>query len=110
MEFFTKALRVNSKNIYAAHGIGIGFAELGKYDDAKDVLTEVQECSTTSLNVTFNLAHVLVELSQARTAIPLVIFEHIFTYFAIKYLIIPLVRVVVRKYLEKVCETRCGFA
>ncbi|KAI9331952.1 hypothetical protein BDR26DRAFT_869739 [Obelidium mucronatum] len=69
LEFFDKAVRVDNKNVFAATGVGICLAELGKYDHAKDVFTQVLEGAANMPSVSVNLAHVLVELGQVKLAI-----------------------------------------
>ncbi|KAJ8330997.1 hypothetical protein BDV3_002880 [Batrachochytrium dendrobatidis] len=71
VEFFTKALRLDSRNMYAATGIAIAFAYFGDMDEAREILTQIQEAAGTNINVTLNLAHILVELGLPHSAIPL---------------------------------------
>ncbi|KAH9247786.1 hypothetical protein BASA84_001432 [Batrachochytrium salamandrivorans] len=70
-EFFNKSLQHDLYNIFAANGIAIAFAELGKLDTAHEILTQIQETTSTNTNVTFNLAHVLTEMGNPYAAIPL---------------------------------------
>ncbi|KAJ3248148.1 protein required for normal CLN1 and CLN2 G1 cyclin expression [Chytriomyces hyalinus] len=69
LEFFDKAVRVDSKNVFGATGVGICLAELGQYDHARDVFTQVLEGVANMPSISINLAHVLVELGQAKLAI-----------------------------------------
>ncbi|KAH6592158.1 hypothetical protein BASA61_004678 [Batrachochytrium salamandrivorans] len=70
-EFFNKSLQHDLYNIFAANGIAIAFAELGKLDTAHEILTQIQETTSANTNVTFNLAHVLTEMGNPYAAIPL---------------------------------------
>ena len=45
LEFFDTALRVDGRNVFAATGVGICLAELGKYLEAKEVFTQVWNSS-----------------------------------------------------------------
>ncbi|KAL2915414.1 protein required for normal CLN1 and CLN2 G1 cyclin expression [Polyrhizophydium stewartii] len=72
VEFFTKALRQDTRNVYAATGIAIAFAQLDKLEEARSLFTQIQEAASSNTNVTVNLAHVLVEIGQPHAAIPLV--------------------------------------
>ncbi|KAJ3025557.1 UNVERIFIED_CONTAM: protein required for normal CLN1 and CLN2 G1 cyclin expression [Siphonaria sp. JEL0065] len=69
LEFFDKAVRVDNKNVFGATGVGICLAELGKFEHAKDVFTQVLEGAANMPSVSVNLAHVLVELGQIKLAI-----------------------------------------
>ncbi|KAJ3128608.1 protein required for normal CLN1 and CLN2 G1 cyclin expression [Physocladia obscura] len=69
LEFFDKAVRVDSKNIFGATGVGICLAELGHFESARDVFTQVLEGAVNMPSVSINLAHVLVELGQTKLAI-----------------------------------------
>ncbi|KAI9351738.1 hypothetical protein DFJ73DRAFT_830705 [Zopfochytrium polystomum] len=69
LEFFDKALRSDGRNVYAATGVGICLAELGKYSEAKEVFTQVQEGTMAMPTISINLAHVLVEIGQHRPAL-----------------------------------------
>nr|KAJ3106522.1 protein required for normal CLN1 and CLN2 G1 cyclin expression [Phlyctochytrium planicorne] len=70
-EFFDKALRLDPKNVYAAAGIAIGLVETGRLNPAREVLSQIQECATNIPMTAVNLAHVLVELGQFKSAITL---------------------------------------
>lgn len=71
LKLFDKVLRMDSHNVYAAHGMGICFALQGRLLDARDVFSQVREVASLSL-VQISLAHVMVELGQYRNAIALV--------------------------------------
>eukprot|EP00842_Homolaphlyctis_polyrhiza_P001933 jgi/Hompol1/2740/HPOL_000629-RA len=71
IEFFAKALRTNPRNVIAATGIAIAFAELGHLDEARNLFIQIQEIAGPNLNVALNLAHVLTELNNPNSAIPL---------------------------------------
>jgi hypothetical protein len=62
---------LDSKNYVAAIGIGICLAERGQLQDAKEAFTLVQG-AMVSAAAGINLAHVLVELGQHRSAANLV--------------------------------------
>ncbi|KAJ3191335.1 protein required for normal CLN1 and CLN2 G1 cyclin expression [Irineochytrium annulatum] len=72
-EFFDKALKLDNKNVYAAAGIGIALAEVGRLPEAREVLSQVQESSSNMPFISISLAHVLVELMQPKLAITLVL-------------------------------------
>ncbi|KAJ3083845.1 protein required for normal CLN1 and CLN2 G1 cyclin expression [Rhizoclosmatium hyalinum] len=69
LEFFDKAVRVDNKNVFGATGVGICLAELGQFEQAREVFTQVLEGATNMPGVSTNLAHVLVELGQTKLAI-----------------------------------------
>ncbi|KAI8919694.1 hypothetical protein BC831DRAFT_480363 [Entophlyctis helioformis] len=70
VEFFHKALRHDPRNVYAATGIALACAEMGNLEDARDLLTQIQEAAGAHENVVINLAHVLVDLGLPKSAIP----------------------------------------
>ncbi|KAJ3215841.1 protein required for normal CLN1 and CLN2 G1 cyclin expression [Dinochytrium kinnereticum] len=70
-EFFDKALRLDSKNAYAAAGIGISLVEVGRLSQAREVLSQIQEGATNMPTISLNLAHILVELGQTKAAVTL---------------------------------------
>ncbi|KAJ3357536.1 protein required for normal CLN1 and CLN2 G1 cyclin expression [Entophlyctis luteolus] len=69
LEFFDKAVRVDSKNVFGAAGVGICLAELGHFERAREVFTQVLEGSVNMPPVSIGLAHVLTELGQPKLAI-----------------------------------------
>nr|KAJ3422192.1 protein required for normal CLN1 and CLN2 G1 cyclin expression [Polyrhizophydium stewartii] len=60
VEFFTKALRQDTRNVYAATGIAIAFAQLDKLEEARSLFTQyesvVKRGSATDLDVIRSLA------------------------------------------------------
>lgn len=69
---FDKVLRIDPKNAYAAHGLGIALAETGHPSEAKEVLLAVCEAAPNLSSAQLSLAHVNVELGQYDSAIALV--------------------------------------
>lgn len=71
-KFFDKVLRLDPRNVYAANGLGVAFAENGMLSEAKEVFTQVLEVQQDVQATHLNLAHVLGEMGQFRSAIALV--------------------------------------
>ncbi|KAJ3327759.1 protein required for normal CLN1 and CLN2 G1 cyclin expression [Blyttiomyces sp. JEL0837] len=70
LEFFDKSLRLDSRNVHSATGVGIVLAELGKFAQAQQVFTEVSQGTASLPILSINLAHVMVEAGNPRNAIP----------------------------------------
>ncbi|KAL0262152.1 protein required for normal CLN1 and CLN2 G1 cyclin expression [Diplodia seriata] len=69
VEFFDKALQLDSKNAYAAQGIGIALIECNKdFNGAVQLFTKVRE-TMKDASVYINLGHVYCELRQYSRAI-----------------------------------------
>ncbi len=71
-DFYLKALQLDPRNIYAANGVGIIWAERGKYPEAKEFFTQVREATADIPDVWVNLAHVNVAQGQHVNAIKMV--------------------------------------
>ncbi|KAJ1985213.1 protein required for normal CLN1 and CLN2 G1 cyclin expression [Dimargaris verticillata] len=70
IEFFDTVLGRDSKNLYAAQGVGIALAERGAYSDAGVIFNHVREaCGDALPMVTLNLGHVAMEQGLYRNAI-----------------------------------------
>lgn len=70
LEFFIKALQLQPNNYVAANGVGVVFAELGRYKEAKDIFLQTRQAAPVSfVDATMNLAHCFVELGQHAAAI-----------------------------------------
>lgn len=72
-DFFLKALHIDPRNIYAANGVGIIWAERGKHADAKEFFTQVREATADIPDIWVNLAHVNMAQGQHVNAIKMVI-------------------------------------
>ncbi|KXS12448.1 TPR-like protein [Gonapodya prolifera JEL478] len=68
---FSGALKVDSKNAYAAMGLGIALAEDGKYAEAKEIFESVRELAPDVPWVLMNLGLVCIELKQYEVAVSL---------------------------------------
>ncbi|CAG8531922.1 6891_t:CDS:10 [Ambispora leptoticha] len=69
-EFFTKALQLEERSIWAANGIAVFAAESGWLQQAKEAFYHIrQEAYKGVPDITINLAHVLVELGEYDAAI-----------------------------------------
>jgi RNA polymerase-associated protein CTR9 len=64
LEFYTNVLRKDSKNIFAANGIGAVLAHKGYFREARDVFAQVREATADVPDVWLNLAHIYVEQKQ----------------------------------------------
>lgn len=70
LEFFIKALQVQPHNYVAANGIGVVFAELGRYKEAKEVFLQVKQAAPAAfVDATLSLGHCFVELGQHAAAL-----------------------------------------
>jgi RNA polymerase-associated protein CTR9 len=69
LEFFIKALQLDSKNFVAANGVGVVLAELGKFKEAKEIFLQVKQAAPSFMDASLNLAHCFVELGQFGAAI-----------------------------------------
>lgn len=58
--------------MHAAAGIGIAYAETGRYAESCEVFNQIQELAPGDPNLTLLAAHVLVENGQIHLAINLV--------------------------------------
>jgi len=57
MDYYSRVLRRNPNNIFAAQGIACTLAEKGRFRQAKEVFDLVQEGTTESADTLVNLAH-----------------------------------------------------
>eukprot|EP01135_Chromosphaera_perkinsii_P005243 Nk52_evm12s327 gene=Nk52_evmTU12s327 len=69
IDFFSRVLKYDPKNLYAANGIGAVLAERGHFKEAKEIFQQVRENTSAMPNVWINLAHVYVEVGQYVNAI-----------------------------------------
>lgn len=67
--FYRHALKFDSKNIYAANGIGCVFAVKGMFNEARDVFSQVREATADFADVWINIAHIYVEQHQYVAAV-----------------------------------------
>ncbi|MFH4982123.1 hypothetical protein AB6A40_008832 [Gnathostoma spinigerum] len=66
---FSKALKVNPKNIWAANGIGCILAQKGHIQEARDIFAQVREATADFPDVWINIAHVYMEQKQYVAAV-----------------------------------------
>eukprot|EP00057_Strongylocentrotus_purpuratus_P019319 XP_011673793.1 PREDICTED: RNA polymerase-associated protein CTR9 homolog isoform X2 [Strongylocentrotus purpuratus] len=66
---YKQVLRSDSRNIYAANGIGCILAMKGYIREARDVFSQVREATADVSDVWLNLAHIYVEQKQYISAI-----------------------------------------
>ncbi|XP_066503956.1 RNA polymerase-associated protein CTR9 homolog [Hoplias malabaricus] len=69
LAIYKQVLRNDSKNLYAANGIGAVLAHKGYYRDARDVFAQVREATAEISDVWLNLAHIYVEQKQYISAV-----------------------------------------
>jgi RNA polymerase-associated protein CTR9 len=68
-EFFTIALRQNSKCTLAVNGLAVVLAESGMITEARDLFGQVREASSTIPGAWINLAHAYAALGQSMEAV-----------------------------------------
>lgn len=66
---FTEVLRLDTKNIWAANGIGATLAHRGHFIEARDIFAQVREATADFSDVWLNIAHIYVEQKQYISAI-----------------------------------------
>ncbi|XP_075694274.1 RNA polymerase-associated protein CTR9 homolog [Rhinoderma darwinii] len=64
LAIYKQVLRNDSKNLYAANGIGAVLAHKGYVREARDVFAQVREATAEISDVWLNLAHIYVEQKQ----------------------------------------------
>ncbi|XP_018410914.1 PREDICTED: RNA polymerase-associated protein CTR9 homolog [Nanorana parkeri] len=64
LAIYKQVLRNDSKNLYAANGIGAVLAHKGYVREARDVFAQVREATADISDVWLNLAHIYVEQKQ----------------------------------------------
>ena len=69
---YKSVLTADSRNIWAAHGIGCVLAHKGFINEARDVFAQVREATADFPDVWMNIAHVYVEQKQYTAAIQMV--------------------------------------
>uniref|UniRef100_UPI00358F4B51 RNA polymerase-associated protein CTR9 homolog isoform X2 n=1 Tax=Myxine glutinosa TaxID=7769 RepID=UPI00358F4B51 len=69
LAIYKQVLRNDSKNLYAANGIGAVLAHKGCIREARDVFAQVREATADVCDVWLNLAHVYVEQRQFISAV-----------------------------------------
>ncbi|RXM36382.1 RNA polymerase-associated protein CTR9-like [Acipenser ruthenus] len=69
LAIYKQVLRNDSKNLYAANGIGAVLAHKGYYREARDVFAQVREATAEISDVWLNLAHIYVEQKQYISAV-----------------------------------------
>lgn len=78
IEYFCKTLSLDPSNMHAACGIAIAYAEVGKFQEARDVFNQIHELSGGDIRIAINAGQVFIELGQILPAIALVF--HFFTF------------------------------
>eukprot|EP00123_Amoebidium_parasiticum_P014534 comp22541_c1_seq1/m.34251 comp22541_c1_seq1/g.34251 ORF comp22541_c1_seq1/g.34251 comp22541_c1_seq1/m.34251 type:complete len:1057 (-) comp22541_c1_seq1:62-3232(-) len=71
IQFYTKALKGDPKNLYAANGVGVVLAEKHHTPEARDIFVQVREATGEMPDVWINLAHVYCDQGQYINAIKL---------------------------------------
>ncbi|KAM4617284.1 RNA polymerase-associated protein CTR9 homolog [Discoglossus pictus] len=69
LAIYKQVLRNDSKNLYAANGIGAVLAHKGYVREARDVFAQVREATADISDVWLNLAHIYVEQKQYISAV-----------------------------------------
>lgn len=69
LAIYKQVLRNDSKNLYAANGIGAVLAHKGYFREARDVFAQVREATAEISDVWLNLAHIYVEQKQYISAV-----------------------------------------
>ncbi|XP_033972543.1 RNA polymerase-associated protein CTR9 homolog [Trematomus bernacchii] len=69
LAIYKQVLRNDSKNLYAANGIGAVLAHKGFFREARDVFAQVREATADISDVWLNLAHIYVEQKQYISAV-----------------------------------------
>jgi RNA polymerase-associated protein CTR9 len=72
LEFFQKALALDTRNYFAANGIGIVLAAKGHLKEAKEIFLQVRQAEGDFDDVWVNMGHVFMELSSYTTAVSMV--------------------------------------
>lgn len=69
LNFYMKALKINSSNVYAAHGAGCILAQSGEINSSCDVFAQVRENLTSSYpDVWLNLANIQLDMCHYNQA------------------------------------------
>ena len=69
LKTFTEVNRLDSKNIWAANGIGAVLAHKGFFIESRDIFAQVREATADFSDVWLNIAHIYVEQKQYISAI-----------------------------------------
>uniref|UniRef100_A0A8C2JCU8 CTR9 homolog, Paf1/RNA polymerase II complex component n=1 Tax=Cyprinus carpio TaxID=7962 RepID=A0A8C2JCU8_CYPCA len=69
LAIYKQVLRNDSKNLYAANGIGAVLAHKGYFREARDVFSQVREATAEISDGWLNLAHIYVEQKQYISAV-----------------------------------------
>ncbi|XP_036399469.1 RNA polymerase-associated protein CTR9 homolog [Megalops cyprinoides] len=69
LAIYKQVLRNDSRNLYAANGIGAVLAHKGYFREARDVFAQVREATADISDVWLNLAHIYVEQRQYISAV-----------------------------------------
>eukprot|EP00102_Acyrthosiphon_pisum_P018617 XP_016655827.1 PREDICTED: RNA polymerase-associated protein CTR9 homolog isoform X2 [Acyrthosiphon pisum] len=69
LQFYTKVLKYDPRNIWAANGIGCVLAYKHCINEARDIFSQVREATSDFCDVWLNIAHIYVEQKQYISAI-----------------------------------------
>ncbi|XP_025191695.1 RNA polymerase-associated protein CTR9 homolog [Melanaphis sacchari] len=69
MHYYTKVLRYDSKNIWAANGIGCVLAYQNCINEAREIFSQVREATANFPDVWLNIAHIFIEQKQYMSGI-----------------------------------------
>ncbi|GMS88584.1 hypothetical protein PENTCL1PPCAC_10759, partial [Pristionchus entomophagus] len=69
LQWFTKALKCQPKNMWAANGIGCVLAVKKQTQEAREIFSQVREATAEFLDVWINIAHVYMEQGQYVAAV-----------------------------------------
>ncbi|GMR41708.1 hypothetical protein PMAYCL1PPCAC_11903, partial [Pristionchus mayeri] len=69
LQWFTKALKCQPKNMWAANGIGCVLAVKKQTQEAREIFSQVREATADFLDVWINIAHVYMEQGQFVAAV-----------------------------------------
>eukprot|EP00102_Acyrthosiphon_pisum_P021387 XP_016658597.1 PREDICTED: RNA polymerase-associated protein CTR9 homolog [Acyrthosiphon pisum] len=75
LQFFTKVLKNDPRNIWAANGIGCVMAHKHCINEARDIFAQVREATADFCDVWLNIAHIYIEQKQYISAIQM-FFKH----------------------------------
>lgn len=90
VQSFSRVLKNEPTNAYAANGIAIALAETGSLKEAQQTFDQVREATSNFPSVMVNLAHTLVEKNEFRQAVVMVyIWSYYFDQNVMKLLYMP---------------------
>lgn len=72
LAMYKQVLKIDSRNIWAANGIGAVLAHKGAVNEARDIFAQVREATADFCDVWLNIAHIYVEQKQYVSAVQMV--------------------------------------